>query len=107
VSTAIKDDAALNAEACLHLDDMLPRIIGWKGRPSADVAALAPAGSQPRRLSEWRVYPDGSWRALSGNPGQGRDLISLIAHLADVERPVAAELLANFVTYQRIARRVA
>jgi hypothetical protein len=105
VTTAI-NETVLNAEAVRDLADMIPRIVDYKGRPTADVGALNPT-YQPRKISEWRVYHTGGWRALSGKPGQGPDLISLIAHLADVERPAAAELLESFVRYQRIARRVA
>lgn len=97
-----------NREACRHFSETIDSIIDWRGRPTAEVAALNPA-SQPRRLNEWRIvnHDTGAWRSLSGDAGSGPDLVSLIAHLADVERPVAAELLASIVLRGKINRRAA
>ena len=98
----------INRAACAHFDDVIDLIVDWRGRPTADVAGLNP-DAQPRRLNEWRILNQdtGSWRSLSGDAGDGPDLISLVAHLGGVERPAAAELLASFVERARINSRAA
>lgn len=73
-------------------------ICDLKGNPLAEVAALAPAATHKRRLSEFRLLSDGGWVNLGvGFGASGKDLIEVVQYLGACDRRTAAEFLVDIL----------
>ena len=95
------DEPALNAAAVARWPEVYPLLVDYQGRAQWALANLNPDAA-PRRLKRFRMLDrKGAWSDLDGN-ASGPDAISLVAFLADVDRPTAAAFLAELLA-ERVA----